>query len=124
MNTEGDDRTVGRSAPAEPVVATQGSVVSRLEGDLDLDHADAARAVLAKAVASPASVVVIDLEAVGFCDSSGLNLLLQTRLALQETGRQLRLAAVPAQVTRLLEITGASEVFDLYADAAGAVEGP
>ncbi|MEU9044283.1 MULTISPECIES: STAS domain-containing protein [unclassified Kitasatospora] len=124
MNTEGDDRTADRPAPAAPVVARQGSVVTRLEGDLDLDHADAARAVLAEALASPAGVVVIDLESVGFCDSSGLNLLLQTRLTLQEAGRTLRLAAVPAQVTRLLEITGASEVFHLYADAADALEGP
>ncbi|MEU1506937.1 STAS domain-containing protein [Kitasatospora sp. NPDC005748] len=123
MNTEGDDRTADRPAPAEPVAARQGSVVSRLEGDLDLDHADAARAVLGEALASPAGVVVVDLEAVRFCDSSGLNLLLQTRLTLQETGRRLRLAAVPAQVARLLEITGASEVFDLYAGVADAVEG-
>ncbi|PYC79982.1 metal ABC transporter substrate-binding protein [Streptomyces tateyamensis] len=123
MNIEGDDRAVDRPAPSEPVAVgdAPGSVVCRLEGALDLDTVDAARVLLNEALASPAPVLVVDLAAVTFCDSSGLNLLLQTRLTGQSAGKVLRLAAVPDQVMRLLELTGATEVFPRCATVADAL---
>ncbi|WP_051965694.1 STAS domain-containing protein [Kitasatospora mediocidica] len=90
---------------------TDGSVLCGLSGDLDLDSLDAPRAVLEGILASGAPVLVVDLAEVTFCDSSGLNMLLQLRLAAQEAGVALRLGPVSEQVARLLEITGAGQVF-------------
>ncbi|QKW21908.1 STAS domain-containing protein [Kitasatospora sp. NA04385] len=87
-----------------------GAVVCALHGDLDLDGVGAARALFARAAAERPALLAVDLSGVGFCDSSGLNLLLQLRLDAQRDGFALRIAAPPAQLRRLLEITGATAV--------------
>ncbi|MFJ9775719.1 STAS domain-containing protein [Kitasatospora sp. NPDC101157] len=121
MNIEGDDRAVDRPAPSK---LAAGAVVCRLEGDLDLDTAGTARVLLDEGLASAARVLVVDLAAVAFCDSSGLNLLLRTRLTAEGAGKVVRLAAPPDQLMRLLDLTGASGVFPLYATVADALHNP
>lgn len=91
-----------------------GAFVCRLIGDLDLDTLGPARSLLEEALATGPAVLVVDLAGVTFCDSSGLNLLLQIRLAAQEAGVPTRLASVPDQVARLLDITGAGTVFSIH----------
>ena len=126
MNIEGDECAVDGPLPSGAVVVSDvpGSVVCRLDGALDLDTVGAARVLLDEALASPARVLVVDLAAVAFCDSSGLNLLLQTRLAARDAGTSMHLAALPDQVMRLLELTGASEIFPLYDSASNALHSP
>ncbi|BFV60672.1 hypothetical protein KCMC57_up57760 [Kitasatospora sp. CMC57] len=58
----------------------------------------------------------------GFRDSSGVNLLLQSRLRVQEAGHALRLATVSGPGETTLELTGASQVFCQYAGVADAFE--
>ncbi|WP_420706941.1 STAS domain-containing protein [Streptomyces sp. NRRL S-237] len=48
-----------------------------------------------------------------FFDSSGLNALLQARLTTHEHGRQIRLHVPSPQVTRLLELSGAEQLFPI-----------
>lgn len=91
-----------------------GAVVCRLVGDLDLDTVGPARSLLEEALATGAPVLVVDLAGVTFCDSSGLNLLLQIRLAAQEAGVPTKLASVPGQVARLLDISGTAEIFSIH----------
>ncbi|MFJ8623517.1 STAS domain-containing protein [Kitasatospora sp. NPDC093550] len=98
-----------------------GAEVCVLAGDLDIENlAPAARALTALVARRPRAVVV-DLSGVGFCDSSGLNLLLKTRLAAEEEGVALHLAAVPPTVMRVLELTGAHAVFSLHASVESAL---
>ncbi|WP_184946836.1 STAS domain-containing protein [Kitasatospora kifunensis] len=49
-----------------------------------------------------------------FCDSTSLNALLHSRLEAERIGARLELAALPAPVTRLFEITGADTVFTIH----------
>ncbi|MEU7065510.1 STAS domain-containing protein [Streptomyces sp. NPDC051578] len=97
-----------------------GAVVCAITGDLDLDGLGAVRPLLEQAVRSGANRLVIDLTGLGFCDSSGLNLLLAARLDAEKAGLGVRLAAPTQQLLRLLEITGADTVFtvDPTVDAA------
>ncbi|MFF1411485.1 STAS domain-containing protein [Streptomyces sp. NPDC058289] len=91
------------------------ATVITLIGVMDLDHVDAFRAVSSVActdVNAPARVV-IDLAGLTFCDSTGLNALLQARLMCTESGRALTLAGPGPQISRLLSITGADTVFDI-----------
>ncbi|MEV4614959.1 STAS domain-containing protein [Kitasatospora sp. NPDC049258] len=90
-----------------------GALVCSLTGELDLDGALAVGPVLDEALRSAAPLLVIDLSAVEFCDSSGLNLLLRTRIGAEAAGTAMRLAGAPTQVRRLLEITGTDQVFSL-----------
>ncbi|WP_405940754.1 STAS domain-containing protein [Streptomyces sp. NBC_00207] len=95
-------------ADAQPPVHPQPAVVVVAQGDMDLDtSAPLAESLLAAAHAHP--VVVLDTSSVTFADSAFLNLLLQAH-ALAE----LRIAALPHQLQRLLEMTGADAVLHVH----------
>jgi len=102
---------------------SSGAVVCRLTGDLDLACLARVREAFDRALASGAPVMVVDLAEVGFCDSSGLNLLLQARLDAEAAGVVLRLAAPPPAVTRVFELTGAGGVFSVHASVEEAEHG-
>src|ERR1700722_6257528 len=119
-----DDPGAGPLGPADPgylaveVAKTAGGlVVCRIVGDLDLGGVGRARTGLDRAVALGEPLVVVDLAGVGFCDSAGLNLLLQVRLEAEHVGVRLGLAALSSPVARIFELTGASELFRVYASA-------
>lgn len=50
--------------------------------------------------------LVLDLESVEFCDSSGLNAMISILRYAKDRHGSLSLAAVPSHVTRLLDVTG------------------
>ncbi len=59
-----------------------------------------------------------------FCDSAGLNVLLEAHREAQKAGVALILACVPSTLRRVLEMTGADQilrVFDTVADAEAAL---
>ncbi|MEU8778098.1 STAS domain-containing protein [Streptomyces sp. NPDC048606] len=84
-----------------------GPYVVRVSGDMDLEHAEDLRTALAAALArAPArSEIVVDLRNSSFCDSTGLNVLLEARQQALNLGRRLVLAAPGHQMIRMLEIT-------------------
>ncbi|MFB6890646.1 STAS domain-containing protein [Kitasatospora sp. NPDC056327] len=100
-----------------------GTMVCVLAGDLDVETLAPAAEALAALVAQRPTAVVVDLHGVGFCDSSGLNVLLRTRLAAERQGLELRLAAVPATVMRVLDLTGARTVFAIHESVGAALAG-
>ncbi|MFI5980295.1 STAS domain-containing protein [Streptomyces sp. NPDC051555] len=97
------------------VVTRQDVTVITLNGDLDLDHVDALRAVLPQVCsgAGAPARVVIDLDRLSFCDSTGLNALLQARLMCVASGRSLALSRPGPQISRLLSIAGADTLFEV-----------
>ncbi len=120
------------SAAAEPPATSRFTVGSRragtgvvlaVAGELDLDSAPALTSELTAALGDPGTeVIVVDCQDMSFCDSTGLNALLVARLRAEEQGVAIRLAAVPAATNRMFGITGADTVFELYPDAASALE--
>ncbi|MET9935736.1 MULTISPECIES: STAS domain-containing protein [unclassified Streptomyces] len=87
-------------------------VVLRLVGVLDYDTST----VLfeqATAAAGTCHHLVLDVSQVTFCDSSGLNTLLRLHRRTRADGAALTLVAVPAQLRRLLRITGTDTVLTL-----------
>ncbi|GAA2152725.1 STAS domain-containing protein [Kitasatospora kazusensis] len=121
MQTQNDPAATpwGSGAPggeATARVRAEGdrALVCVLQGELDIESLAAARRALTEAVARSVPVLVVDLHDVGFCDSTGLNLLLRTRTAAVAAGTDFRLAAPSPAVLRLLEITGADSVFSLH----------
>ncbi|MEV7729615.1 STAS domain-containing protein [Streptomyces sp. NPDC087917] len=86
--------------------------VVRPYGEMDMSRAPELHRVLVKALARGVDVVV-DLQHLTFCDSSGLNALLTARSAAAADGRTLYLAAPTVQVARLLEMTGSDAIFSI-----------
>ena len=87
-------------------------------GDIDLDTAPLLAAELRRALAArpvPA-LLAVDLSAVGFCDSTALNVLLHIRQEALREGAVLHLAQPSRQVRHLLEVTGTAQAFEITAD--------
>ncbi|MFI8101103.1 STAS domain-containing protein [Streptomyces sp. NPDC086023] len=124
MRAENDPETSGQQPDEEVrgvVVEVRhteaGAALCSVAGDLDIEMMEPAERALTALVGQLPPLLVVGLEGVGFCDSSGLNLLLRTRAAAAEAGIAFRLAAVPPAVMRVLELTGAESVFSLHATA-------
>ncbi|MEO3750304.1 STAS domain-containing protein [Streptomyces sp. B6B3] len=90
------------------------SAVVRPVGELDHHSAATLRESLEACVADGVARIVIDLSDLEFCDSTGLNVLLTTRIAAQAAGGEVHLAGMRPIVARVLEITGAGAVFTVH----------
>ncbi|MER7949589.1 STAS domain-containing protein [Streptomyces sp. NPDC096079] len=99
-----------------------GTVVLSLDGELDHETAEPLRNALGGA--SGAVRVVVDCSGLRFCDSTGLNVLLRTRLRLLAEGGRVELAGLRAPVERIFAITGALQVFGVYDDVDTALGTP
>ncbi|WP_413966251.1 STAS domain-containing protein [Actinacidiphila polyblastidii] len=112
---------------AEPVPSPDGSepltVASRLgepsvitvAGDADLDGVVPLRQAVEAALAHHPHLV-LDLTGVGFADSTFLTSLLLARNSALEQEGSVRLLGVSTQVGRLLDLTGAAELFPVITE--------
>jgi anti-anti-sigma factor len=87
------------------------SVVVRVAGEIDLTNASllGTQLRLAEAVVVPPAPVVLDLEAVSFIGSAGLNALVEHHLRCVELGSRLVVVA-GRRVSRVLNLSGLDEV--------------
>ncbi|MFE3874557.1 STAS domain-containing protein [Kitasatospora sp. NPDC059146] len=97
-----------------------GWTVVPLSGDLDDFAAPELRRLFDVLVDGGAPRLVVDLAAVGFVDSSGLNALLGAARRVREGGGGLRLAGAAPRVRDVVELSGVSAVLPLYPDVAAA----
>ncbi|MFE2323784.1 STAS domain-containing protein [Streptomyces sp. NPDC059385] len=90
-------------------------LVVHVGGEMDLDRAPILRNALHTAITRPdgPAEIVVDMADLFFCDSAGLNALIQARHTAQEHGKQLILRAPQRQFLRLLDITGADTLFTI-----------
>lgn len=109
---------------AVDVRAVDDVVVLALSGELDHDTAEPLRAALDAALSGGARRLLVDFSGVRFCDSTGLNVLLHSRLAVREVGGRLELAGLRRPVARMFRITGADEIFPVHTDVAHALADP
>ncbi|KJK57682.1 STAS domain-containing protein [Saccharothrix sp. ST-888] len=100
-----------------------GVVVVSPSGELDHDSAALLKDCLAEAVGRADARVVVDCRGLSFCDSTGLNVLLVTRLQAEAARISLVLADVQPRFARVLELTGTDAVFDIRPDVDSAVAG-
>lgn len=84
-----------------------------LTGDLDADGARVVRRALEAHIAAGRLDVTIDLDRVGFLDSSGLASLIVALRHARERGGDIRVSATNERIRRLLEVTALARVFKL-----------
>ena len=80
-------------------------------GDLDLTSEPRLRRALRAALLRSSHGIELDLRGVGFCDCSGLNVLLNARRQALKESKQVTLRHAGPAVRRILEITGALPLF-------------
>ncbi|WP_344666958.1 STAS domain-containing protein [Catenulispora yoronensis] len=91
-----------------------GVTVITTRGDLDLDGTRQLRQPLISATSAQQPLVVLDLAGLEFLDSSGISLLVHGVKRVRARGGALVLAAAPAKVARLFEVTGLTRVFEIF----------
>jgi anti-anti-sigma factor len=101
------------SAPfALAVRASDGSTVVELAGDFDLSGADEFRSCIEALIGSSNGQLLVDLGDVTFIDSCAIAALLEMRRLVAREHRELRLQRISAPVSRLLELTGLTDLFE------------
>lgn len=105
-----------------PRVPKQSPAVVRLTGDLDVFLKGKLQQELQ--AGSEGGTLIIDLSAVSFIDSAGLTVLIDAHKRAARTGGEVRLVVLETQqVYRILQITGLTRMFKIYATEAAAVAG-
>lgn len=85
-----------------------------LNGEVDIYTAPQLRAKLAELVDQGKHQIVVDLDAVNFLDSSGLGLLVGGLKRLRSQDGDLGLVCNQPRILKWFEITGLTQVFNIY----------
>ncbi|MFI7236125.1 STAS domain-containing protein [Streptomyces cyaneofuscatus] len=105
---------IARDAATGPVL--------EIIGDLDYATAPELRKAVDGLTLTAAQLLVLDLAELGYCDSSGISALLSARSLAIEQGSGIALAAVPANMLRILGIVGLDQVFIIHPDTTTATD--
>ncbi len=89
--------------------------------EIDITNAGLLRAALLSAAENAPPVIVVDLTATEFCDSSGLNVLVRGQKQAAQAGTDLRLVVRASAVQRMLTVTGVADMFRSYGSLAEAL---
>ena len=96
---------------SDPVVP----VVIALPPEIDITNADDVLELITAACTPGVPAVIADLTATRFCDSAGLNNLIQASHKAAANGTELRLAVCPdGAVSRIIDLTGISQYIPVY----------
>ncbi len=85
-----------------------------LDGEVDVYTSPRLRQELTQVVDSGCLNITIDLENLGFIDSSGLGVLVSTLRRVKERGGTLRLVCTKDSILKIFRITGLDKVFPLF----------
>jgi anti-anti-sigma factor len=83
----------------------------RLDGELDIHTAPGVAAAVDDALSGGATSLVVDAAALRFCDSSGIQVLVQARERLLAGGGTVTLEGVHGSVEKVLAVTGLLDLF-------------
>jgi anti-sigma B factor antagonist len=84
-------------------------------GELDMASAPTLRAELRRLANSEATAVAVDLDAVGFCDSVGLGVLVGARRRVIESGGEFAVIVSAPRLERLFAISGLDSIMMMVA---------
>ena len=115
-----------REAPiaGRPHRALGSPAVIVLPVEIDISNSAEVAVRLRAAFGSGSAVVVADLTATSFCDTSGARALLLTHLQAAADGAELRLTLAPGPVLRLLELLGYARHLLIYPAVDAAISAP
>lgn len=91
-----------------------------LDGEVDVYTAPKLKDALVTAIEGGCSNVIINLEQVGFIDSSGLGVLVSALRRARERGGAVRVVCTRDNILKIFRITGLDKVFPIFSDASEA----
>jgi anti-anti-sigma factor len=84
-----------------------------LSGEIDLSAHSVLRDTFSQELAGPADELIVDLSAVTFLDSTGINALLNGHREAEAAGKRFVIVPGPEQVMHTLKVSGVDTVLDL-----------
>ena len=90
--------------------------VISVTGEIDLYTAPKLQSELMTALAGNPVRLIVDMSAVDFCDSTGINVLLAAHRQARERGGELQLAGPGSATRKVLQVTGLESVFTVLDD--------
>ena len=100
-----DQVTRDKSLDIKTVDKEDGTYVIRLAGELDMSACEAVDAELRRAEDGPAQRILLDVEALEFIDSTGLQVILRAKRRAESTGRRLRITRGTGHVADMFRLT-------------------
>ena len=88
--------------------------VVRVDGDLDSVTVPGVRQLFTSLIARGYNRLLVDLDGIGFVDSSGIGVLIGAQRRLQGVGGELRVVASNQGIAALLRVTGLSAAIAVY----------
>lgn len=104
-----------------PVWWSGGAAVVRLPAEVDITVADDMRETLLGALNEGPRLLIVDMKATIFCDSSCITALARAARRAGASGVPMRLAACTPAVLRVLTLTGMHHTMEIYPDVPGAM---
>ena len=102
---------------------TDGDVCTvTLEGEVDVYTAPRLKEELVSVIEGGCQYVIVDMQNVGFIDSSGLGVLVSALRRARERNGAVRIICTRENVLKIFRITGLDKVFPIFSDAAEARE--
>ncbi|MEV0163722.1 anti-anti-sigma factor [Nonomuraea fuscirosea] len=106
----------GRSTLTVASGLSRNAIIVRLEGELDVTALPIFREHLQRIWdLPPKAFLILDLSEVSFCDSMGLNELVDIMQRCEARGTRLLLGGVQGVMARVLSITGLRHAFEVFA---------
>jgi anti-sigma B factor antagonist len=99
-----------------------GMPVLEVGGEIDVASAPEFERSLSDFISKTPEIIVVDMSAVSFIDSTGLGVLVGAEAEVRENGKNLRLVVTQPHITKLLELTGLDAVFTVLSDTNDAVK--
>lgn len=91
-----------------------------LDGEVDVYTAPRLKEELVSAIEGGCANVIVDLEKVGFIDSSGLGVLVSALRRARERDGVVRIVCTRDNILKIFRITGLDKVFPIFSDIAEA----
>lgn len=95
------------------ITEQEGVYLCRVDGEIDINTAPQFKKAFDKLIKEKEVKVVINLEKVGYIDSSGLATLVELLKNFRKSSSKLKLVSLSAKVRSLFEITKLEKLFDI-----------
>ncbi len=94
--------------------------IVEVHGDVDVATSEEFRAFLMSTIDGGAQQLIVNMLGVTYLDSTGLSCFIAARNKIREVDGSIALVIASPQVLKILEITGLTDVFSIYATEAEA----
>jgi anti-sigma B factor antagonist len=97
------------------IAREEAACIVTIAGEVDVYTSPVLKERLIEAAEGGCRVMIVDLDQVGFIDSSGLGVLVGALRRLREQGGEMHVVCTREQILKIFRITGLDKVFPIFA---------